>query len=121
MAIHRQERLRRRKDFDAVFRRGRSWNNDLLVLRTLTNDLDHNRYGFITSKRVGRAVVRNRVRRLLSEAIRARPLKRGWDVVFSAKASSAQAGFNEINRAVIDLLAKAKLLEDRTSEGEAAL
>lgn len=121
MAIKRQERLRRRKDFDAVFRRGRSWNNDLLVLRTLANDLDHNRFGFVTSKRVGRAVVRNKVRRLLSEAVRGQPLKAGWDVVISAKTSAAQANFHEINRAVIDLLAKAKLLEDRTVEGEAAL
>lgn len=121
MAIKRQERLRRRKDFDAVFRRGRSWNSELLVLRTLANDLDHNRFGFVTSKRVGRAVVRNRVRRLLSEAVRVQPLKAGWDVVFSAKGAAAQADFDEINRAVIGLLAKANLLEDRTAEGEAAL
>lgn len=121
MALRRQERLRRRKDFDAVFRRGRSWNNELLVLRTLANDLDHNRYGYITSRRVGRAVVRNRLRRRIGEAVRVQPVKRGWDVVFSAKLAAATADFHEINRAVIDLLAKANLLEDRTAEGEASL
>lgn len=121
MALRRQERLRHRKDFDAVFRRGRSWNNNLLVLRALSNDLAHNRYGFITSKRVGKAVVRNRVRRLLSEALRVQRVAAGWDVVISAKTAAARADFHELNRAVVDLLAKANLLEDRPTPGEAAL
>ena len=121
MAVKRQERLRHRKDFDAVYRRGRSWNNELLVLRTLTNDLTHNRYGFVTSKRVGKAVVRNRVRRLVSESLRALQLRRGWDIVVSAKATTAAAGLHDINRAVVDLLVKADLLEDRTQEGSASL
>lgn len=121
MAIKRQERLRHRKDFDAVFRRGRSWNNNLLVLRTLANDLTHNRYGFVTSKRVGNAVVRNRVRRLLSEALRLLSITDGWDVVISAKTAASRAGFQEINRAVVDLLAQANLLEDRTTQGKPSL
>lgn len=104
-----------------MFRRGRSWDNNLLVLRTLANELTHNRYGFVTSKRVGKAVVRNRVRRLISEALRVLILKAGWDVVISAKAAAARADFHELNRAVVDLLVKADLLEDRTAEGEASL
>src|SRR4029450_7086212 len=47
-SMRKELRLRRRKDFDAVFRRGRSWHNELLVLRTLPNALEHNRYGFVT-------------------------------------------------------------------------
>lgn len=120
VAIHKQGRLRHRKDFDAVFRRGRAWNNDLLVLRTLPNDLSHNRYGFVTSKRVGKAVVRNRVRRRLSEALRVQSVKPGWDVVISAKTRTAGADFHELKRAVVDLLARANLLEDRTAEGESS-
>jgi ribonuclease P protein component len=88
------------------------------VLRTLPNDLTHNRYGFVTSKRVGGAVVRNRVRRRLGESIRRLPILPGHDLVFSAKTDSAAADYHELNRAVVDLLAKADLLEDRTQEGE---
>ena len=121
MAIPRQGRLRHRKDFDAVFRRGRSWNNDLLVLRTLPNGLTHNRCGFVTSKRVGGAVVRNRVRRRLREIVRAAPVKNGWDVVISAKTSAARADYHELKRAVTDLLTRANLMEDRTADGEAPL
>lgn len=115
MAMRRQLRLRHRKDFDAVFQRGRAWNNDLLVLRSLANEMDQNRYGFVTSKRLGKAVVRNRVRRRLQEAVRLLPLKTGWDVVVSAKTAAAQADYHELNRAVVDLLARARILSGDVS------
>lgn len=110
--MHRELRLRRRKDFDRVFRGGRAWSNNLLVLRSLASDLPHNRIGFITSKRVGGAVVRNRVRRRLREALRLLPLGTSWDVVVSAKTAAAKADYHELKRAVIDLLARAGILQE---------
>lgn len=110
--MRKQLRLRGRKLFDAVFRRGRVWANRLLVLRALPNELDHNRYGFVTSRRLGNAVVRNRVRRRLREGLRSLPVCHGWDVVISARPPAAQADFHELKRAVTDLLARSSLLED---------
>ncbi len=107
----RQLRLRRRKEFDAVFRQGRTWANELVVLRILPNQLDHNRYGFVTSKRLGKAVLRNLVRRRLREGLRSLPLRPGWDVVISAKTKAARASFQELTGAVADLLAAARILE----------
>jgi ribonuclease P protein component len=114
--MRKELRLRRRKDFDNVFRKGRSWNNELLVLRSLPNDLPHNRYGFITSKRLGKAVVRNRTRRRVREAVRVLPLATSWDIVISAKAKAAEADFQQLRGSVIDLLTRARLL---SSEGGA--
>lgn len=109
-SMHRQLRLRRRADFDAVFQKGRAWHNELLVLRSLVNGLEHNRYGFVTGKRLGGAVVRNRLRRRLRESIRILATKPGWDVVVSAKMPAAGASFQELNRAVIELLTRAGIL-----------
>jgi ribonuclease P protein component len=117
--MRRELRLRRRKDFDAVFRQGRAWHNELLVLRSIPNALDHNRYGFITSKRLGKAVVRNRVRRRLRESVRVLPANTGWDVVVSAKARAADSNFQELNRAVVQLLGRAGILTDNAG-GEPA-
>lgn len=111
-AVRRELRLRRRKDFDNVFRGGRAWSNSLLVLRSLANDLPHNRYGFVTSKRVGNAVVRNRIRRRLREALRTLPLETPWDIVVSAKTPAAKADYHELKRAVVDLLARAGILKE---------
>jgi ribonuclease P protein component len=108
--MRRELRLRRQKDFDNVFRKGRSWNNELLVLRSLPNDLPHNRYGFITSKRLGKAVVRNRTRRRIREAVRVLPLAQSWDVVISTKTKAATADFHELRASIIDLLTRAGLL-----------
>lgn len=110
--MRKQLRLSGRKQFDAIFQEGRVWANRLLVLRALPNQLDHNRYGFVTSKRLGKAVVRNRVRRRLREGLRSLPVRRGWDVVVSVRQAAAQADFHELKRAVTDLLAKSSLLED---------
>jgi ribonuclease P protein component len=114
--MRRQLRLRRRADFDAVFRGGRSWHNELLVLRSRANGLVHNRYGFVTGKRVGGAVVRNRLRRRLRESIRVLPSKPGWDVVVSAKVQAAGATFRELNGAVVDLFARAGILDRESME-----
>jgi len=110
--MRRELRLRRRKDFDNVFLEGRSWNNDLLVLRSLPNDLSHNRYGFITSKRLGKAVVRNRTRRRVREAVRVLRLATSWDLVISAKTKAAAADFPQLRTSVMDLLKRAKLLSN---------
>ena len=115
--MHRQMRLRRRKEFDAVFRQGRTRANELLVLRSLPNQLEHNRYGFVTSKRLGKAVVRNRVRRRLREGVRSLPLRPGWDVVISAKAAAAEADFHELREAAADLLARARILSEEALPG----
>ena len=120
MAIPRELRLRHRKDFDAVFRTGSRWNNDLLVLRSLANNLQHNRYGFVTSKRLGGAVVRNRVRRRLREVVRALPVQPGWDLVLSAKTAAARAPFSELRRAVVNLLSRAGLLARDATEANGA-
>ncbi len=70
LGLRRDLRLRRRADFGSVYERGRILNDPLLVLRVSPNELSHNRYGFVVSKRVGGAVVRNRVRRRLQEIVR---------------------------------------------------
>jgi ribonuclease P protein component len=89
------------------------------VLRTLPNALEHNRYGFVTSKKVGNAVVRNRTRRRLQESLRLTSIEPGWDVVVSAKSKAAEADYHELNRAAVELLARAGILsESPPEEGE---
>jgi ribonuclease P protein component len=118
-SMRKELRLRRRKDFDAVFQRGKAWHNELLVLRSLPNDLEHNRYGFVTGKRLGGAVIRNRLRRRLRESIRVLPARPGWDVVVSAKMPAAAANFQQLNQCVIDLLCRAGIVDRNTSEENA--
>jgi ribonuclease P protein component len=115
--VQEQLRLRRRRDFDAVFQKGQILGNRLLVLRTAANQLPHNRYGFVTSKRLGNAVARNRVRRRLREGIRGLATRPGWDVVVSARARAAQADFHELRSSVASLFARAGILDEEKAPG----
>jgi len=89
-----------------------SWANHWLVLTTHASELEHARFAFVVSRRVGNAVVRNRVKRLLREAVRHRlqMIAGGWDVVLIARQPARGARFQEMDRAVFDLLRRAGLV-----------
>ncbi|TME44124.1 MAG: ribonuclease P protein component [Chloroflexi bacterium] len=81
----------------------------MLVLYIAPNELEGTRVGITVSRRVGNAVVRNRVRRRLREALRARfsHLSPGSDVLVVARPASAQATWAELNAALDTLLQRA--------------
>jgi ribonuclease P protein component len=108
-----KERLRKNSQFTRVYDRGRTWAGDFVVLKTLPNGLEWNRYGFVTGKRLGKAVVRNRVKRRLREVVRATLAKTGWDVVFIARNRAATASYHELEASVAVLLRRAKILADK--------
>jgi ribonuclease P protein component len=107
-----QHRLRASADFERARRRGRSWGNALLVLHASSGSDTGPRCGFSVSRRVGKAVVRNRVRRRLREILRARMVRipAGWDLVFTARPAAAGASSVQLAGAADDLLRRAALL-----------
>jgi ribonuclease P protein component len=118
----RKLRLRRRGDFLRLRRAGRTVHHPLLLINVGENGEPHNRYGFVTPKRLGSAVVRNRVRRLLREAVRAQHphLCQGYDVVFVAKAKLVQQPYSEVLRHVTWLFEQTGLLKRDTTSHEMA-
>jgi ribonuclease P protein component len=111
-AMKRDERLRRRNDFAAVYRNGRTQSNQLLVLRVLPNDREMTRFGFVVGKTVGGAVVRNRVKRRLREAARGLPVMRGYDVVIGARKLAADAPFEALRGALVSLSERSRICRE---------
>jgi ribonuclease P protein component len=109
--MQRRHRLAHNKQFEEVRHYGRSWSHPLLVLSAHGNDQAHSRFGFVVSKRIGNAVVRNRVKRRLREATRARlpDIAPGWDVLLIARSAIVNAQFVEIAEALDALLDRAGL------------
>lgn len=109
--MRRDQRLRSSRRFFQIRNEGRVWVNNHLVLRTLANDEAVARFGFIATRRIGNAVVRNKLRRRLREILRVAPVKDGWDLVFIVRKNSVDAGFQTLKRAVHNLLRRSNLLE----------
>ena len=89
-----RRRLTRSADFDAVYRRGRSCSSRHLVVSLFPReDADAARVGVAVPRKVGNAVVRNRVKRQLREAVAVPgfPLPGGSDMVIVARAGAAEA------------------------------
>jgi ribonuclease P protein component len=91
-----------------------------LVLCALPGQGDAIRFGFSASSRVGKATVRNRLKRLLREATRQYlpAIVPGWDLVWIVRRAAAGASFRQICSAVENLLEEARLLREM---GERAL
>ena len=77
------ERLRRRSDFAMVFEHGTYLSSDQLALRYLRRSDDGpSRFGFVIPRKVGGAVVRNRLRRRLRAILEGLPCSPGYDCVW---------------------------------------
>lgn len=105
-------RLRKNEDFRKVYQKRKSMANKLLIIYISENGCEFNKVGFTVSKKVGKSVVRSRVKRLLSESYRLNSEKvvQGYDIIFVARNTCAEATYKEIESALVHLLKKMKLI-----------
>ncbi len=111
--MQRAWRLRGRSSFERLKAHGKQWRSPLLTLSALPNGLPHNRYAFIISKRLGKAVLRNRMRRRLREAVRRMALKQGYDIAVIGRANLAEQPYNMIVEALRELFRRADLCREQ--------
>ena len=111
-----EEYLTKSAQYALVYDKGSSWVSDLVVMKVLSNGLNLSRCGFSVSRRVGKAVVRNRVKRLFREILRLAPLLPGWDIIFIARPLAASADYAGLEKSVKGLLSRARLLMEKYEE-----
>jgi ribonuclease P protein component len=104
--------LSRPQDFTALQERGTSRSHPLLIVRSLRTDLQVTRFGLSTGRRLGGAVVRNRVRRRLRETLRAMApsFQPGWDVLIIARPGVVEANRDALGTALRRLLGRSGVL-----------
>lgn len=98
--------------FLRLYKTGETVTGRFLVLYYRKNKLNFNRLGVTVSKKVGGAVVRNRVRRLIKENFRLNEdsIKTGYDIIFVSRVRSAAADFHTIEKEMLSHLSSANLL-----------
>ncbi|MCX6005530.1 MAG: ribonuclease P protein component [Chloroflexi bacterium] len=103
--------LTRRAQYLAVYESGKAYASYILVIKMLPNNLETTRVGFSVTKEIGKAVIRNRTKRLLKEIVRVVDIKTGWDIVFIARRKIVEADYHQLYKAITELLKRADLME----------
>lgn len=114
------DRLRRRSDFLLARDSGHKWISDSIILQAAPNNSASVRIGFTVTKKLGNAVVRNRIKRRLRAAVRqVMPLSAnaGWDYVLIGRAAALDNNFDKLTK---DIGWCVKRLHQKANEGAQA-
>ena len=104
-------RLKKNREYRKVYKYGRKVADRNIVLFVLANRTGDSRFGFTVSKKVGKAVVRNKVRRWFKEACRhhVHEFPGSNDYVLLARKSVADKGYSAVEDSLLKLLKKVVL------------
>lgn len=106
-------RLKKKKDFERVFKKGKGLKESFLVFKMARSRLKNSRFGFVVGKNVSKkANIRNKIKRRLREIVRIKikKIKKGIDVVFIVQPGLETKDFWEIEEIINKILRRAKIL-----------
>ncbi len=111
--IDQERRLKKNNDFRLVYRHGTFEVNRYCVIYKMPVAKQKTRIGFVTGKKVGCAVERNRAKRLMREVYRLHQheIREGYDIVMVARRSLHNANYNQVEKPIIKLFKRSKLLK----------
>ena len=97
--------LKKNRDFQNVYSKGRSYANRMLVMYVLNNHTENNRLGISVSKKVGNSVIRHRITRLIRESYRLQEdmFNSGLDIVVIARVNAKNSNYWDIVSALLHL------------------
>ena len=100
-------------DFHRIYARGKSAVSPCVVIYCRKNRLGTNRFGFTVSKKLGKAVLRNRIRRRLREIVRLNGARteQGYDLILVARGRAADADYHRLEADVISCLERLRLMK----------
>ncbi len=107
-------RLRKNLEFKRVYSGGKNYWNKNLTLYVKKNNLDESRFGITITKKIGCAVVRNRIRRRIKEIYRLNfhRIKSGYDLVFIPKKNVQEISYKQLESAIMHILKISHMLKD---------
>ncbi len=106
------KKLKKRSEFQRVYQNGSKYWNRYFVIYVLRTHFDYLRLGITVSKKVGKSVQRNRVKRLIRESFRhLRPqIQTAYDVVVVGRTPASRLKCQEAQSALYNLFRRASIL-----------
>ncbi|MBW2028359.1 MAG: ribonuclease P protein component [Deltaproteobacteria bacterium] len=110
-SFSKRERILRRRDFIRLYRKGSIYHTAHFKISFMENGLDVTRLGITVGRRVGNAVRRNRIKRLVREVFRLHKagFPKGYDLIVTAKRGAADLGFRDVERELSEFLLDERL------------
>lgn len=108
--------LKRKKDFEQIFKEGEGWRENYLFFKFLPNNLEKNRLGIIVSQKITKkATLRNKIKRQIREIIRSKLKEKerstSFDMVLVALPGLENKSFWEIKDLINKLFKKTKIIK----------
>lgn len=112
------ESLKKKKDFQIVYKSGVSFANKYLVMYKKENNIEGNHLGISVSKKVGNSVVRHRITRLIRESYRLNEEKfgKGYDLIVVARVNAKGISYADMESALLHLAKLQKIRKDVKNE-----
>lgn len=109
--LGREFRITASRDYNNIYKNGKKIPGRFIILYVMNNQLERNRYGIVTSSKVGKAVVRNRVKRRLRDLVRRMDpaLKPGHDLVLVVRHHAGSAEYEQLAKDLSIVIRKAQL------------
>jgi ribonuclease P protein component len=109
--LNKKFRISNRKDYNCIYKNGKKIQSRYIIVFIMDNHLEYNRFGIVTSKKVGNAVLRNQARRRLRAIIQKHmpELNQGFDLVIVARFNITEAIFAALEKDFIIAAKKARL------------
>ncbi|WP_010094633.1 ribonuclease P protein component [Ornithinibacillus scapharcae] len=112
--MKKEYRVKDNKEFQVIFKKGKSFANRQLVIYYMKKEnQDHFRIGLSVGKKIGNAVVRNRIKRYLRQAFHEleKDILPAYDMIIIARQPTKDMGFFDMKKSLTHLLSKEKLLK----------
>ena len=110
--------IRNKFEFNRVYSKGRSYVNQMMIIHLVNSDKVKGKVGFAVGKKIGNAVVRNRIKRLMREAYRISQhcINQNISMILIARKPLVEAKSYLVKKAFIDLCKKAKIVKRSSNE-----
>ena len=109
--MRKKEILRKKDDFQAIYKAGKSVPERYIVLFYRKNDLPYSRTAFLASKKVGNSIQRNRAKRLMKESYRlnADRFLDGYDLIFIARKTINGKKQKDVQKSLLNAAKRGKV------------
>jgi ribonuclease P protein component len=114
--MKKEYRVKDNKEFQVIFKKGKSFaNRQLVIYYRKKEDQSHFRVGLSVGKKIGNAVVRNRIKRFIRQAFHEleKEIKPSYDFIIIARQPTKEMEFFEVKKSLTHLLSKEKLLKNK--------